>query len=70
MGWIPPQSAKYMSIKQITDELDALDTQWEEFRRDCEGSGSPGEWMVERMGELETELNRRRGVAGQSVGAP
>jgi hypothetical protein len=49
-----------MSIKQITDELDALDTQWEEFRAKCDGmSGSPGEWMIERMDELETELKRR-----------
>lgn len=64
MGWIPPQSAKYMSSKQITDELAALDTQWEEYHRDLEGkSGSPGEWMVERMDELETELKRRRAPA-------
>jgi hypothetical protein len=49
-----------MSIKQITDELDALDTQWDEFHANCEGmSGSPGEWMIERMDELETELRRR-----------
>jgi len=25
-----------------------------------EGGGSPGEWIVERMDELETELDRRK----------
>jgi hypothetical protein len=62
MGWIPPQSAKYMSVKQISDELDVLAQRWRELRESLEDegmSGSPGEYLVERMGELETELNRR-----------
>ncbi len=49
-----------MSIDQIHAELTALDIRWEGFHQSCDGmSGSPGEWMVERMDELETELRRR-----------
>lgn len=51
-----------MSVKQISDELDTLETRFREMREDLEEggmSGSPGEWMVERMGELETEMQRR-----------
>lgn len=52
--------AAKMSINQINAELAALDTQWDELRKSCDGmSGSPGEWMIERMDELETELRRR-----------
>lgn len=59
--------AAKMSINQINAELAALDTQWDEFCQSCDGmSGSPGEWMVERMDELETELRRR----GASVPPP
>lgn len=61
MGWIPPQSAKYMTVKQISDELDVLAQRWREYREGIEEgkSGSPGEYFVERMDELNTELNRR-----------
>jgi len=52
--------ASEMTDAAIAAELDALDTQWTEFRQDCEMSGSPGEWMIERMGELEAEQKRRR----------
>lgn len=52
--------ARQLTTKQIRLELDELDDQWKQFRKDLEGmSGSPGEWMVERMDELETELKRR-----------
>lgn len=53
--------ARDMSTKQLGDELDALTQQFRDYRAGLEGkSGSPGEWMVERMDELETELTRRR----------
>lgn len=53
--------ATEMTVKQISDELDAMDERFRRFRRECDGmAGSPGEWMVERMDELETELKRRR----------
>lgn len=65
-GWIPPQSAKYMSVKQISDELDVLAQRWRDLQDSLAGdgmSGSPGEYIVERKDELETELNRRRPAA-------
>lgn len=65
MGWIPPQSAKYMSVKQISDELDVLAQRFRDYRDGIEEgkSGSPGEYFVERMDELNTELDRRRALA-------
>ncbi len=55
-----PESLKYMSTKQITDELNELDAKWDDFHATCDGmAGSPGEWMTERINELETELRRR-----------
>lgn len=54
------QRASAMSTEAIEAELDQLDKRWSSFRDGLEGmSGSPGEWMVERMDELETELRRR-----------
>lgn len=56
--------ARQLTTKQIRLELAELDDQWEQFQKDLEGmSGSPGEWMIERMDELETELKRR----GESI---
>lgn len=53
--------AKRMSDAAIATELRSLGKQWDELRQDHEGhGGSPGEWMVERMGELEQEQKRRR----------
>jgi hypothetical protein len=50
-----------LTTKQIGDELDVLEQKFRDMREGLEGmSGSPGEWMVERMGELETELGRRK----------
>lgn len=52
--------AKQMTVKQISDELDVLSQKWRDYRDGLDGhQGSPGEWMVERMDELETELKRR-----------
>lgn len=56
--------AKDLTTKQISDELDTLDAKWRDLRaalEECGGaSGSPGEWLIERMGELETEMERRK----------
>ena len=43
-----------LSDGQITEELSHLEKAFAELRG--EGGGSPGEWIVERMDELETEL--------------
>lgn len=57
------KSAAAMTDGEIAAELEALDRQWSELRAALEESGghsgSPGEWMVERMWELEGEQNRR-----------
>lgn len=57
------KSARDMTVKEISDELDVLGNQWDNIRATLEESGgmsgSPGEWMVERMDELETELKSR-----------
>lgn len=55
--------ATRMTDKEIAAELETLGDRWDAFRSDLsdEGmAGSPGEWMVERMGELEQEQKRRR----------
>ena len=48
----------------LSAELAEMRTRFDAFRNDLdEGmAGSPGEWMVERMDELETELKRRKGL--------
>jgi len=53
--------ARTMTDLAIAAELRRLGRQWDTLGRDTEGhGGSPGEWMVERMGELETEQKRRK----------
>lgn len=57
------KAAKRMTDAAIAAELESLGKRWDEFRADIDDegmSGSPGEWMVERMDELETEQKRRR----------
>lgn len=52
--------AKQLTTRQIRLEIADLGQQWDEFRKDLDGmSGSPGEWMIERLDELWTELKRR-----------
>lgn len=46
-----------MSKSGIEAELHELAAKWDSMDR--EGSGSPGEWIIERIGELETEFQRR-----------
>lgn len=54
------QPARLMSDESITAEIEELAAKWDDLRRELEGmSGSPGEWMIERMDELETEKRRR-----------
>lgn len=52
---------KKMSDEEIAKELTELGRKWDGFRasEDSGHGGSPGEWMYERMGELETEQKRR-----------
>lgn len=54
--------AKTMTREQLIAALDLMGDQWDAFRSDIDEGhgGSPGEWMVERMDELETELRRRQ----------
>ena len=55
------RAAAKMTSAELSSELRKLGKKWDRFRAgDCDGGGSPGEWMVERMGELETEQRRRR----------
>lgn len=55
--------AAELTDEGISRELEELATRWKASRSgDSEGhGGSPGEWMVERMDELETEQRRRGG---------
>ena len=50
--------AKYLKDAAIAAEMKRLHKRWDSIDR--EGGGSPGEWMVERMGELEHEQSRRK----------
>lgn len=53
--------AIHMKDVAIERELSRLRKQWDGLDR--EGGGSPGEWIVERIGELEHEQKQRmRGV--------
>ncbi len=55
--------ARQMSDNDIETELRKLFAMWDELQKDLDESGgmsgSPGEWMVERMDELEGEKSRR-----------
>ena len=61
--------ATALTDEEITRELGDLEAKWERFRdSDNEGhGGSPGEWMYERMLELEGELNKRDPAPGDPV---
>lgn len=49
--------AKYLKTDALARELKAVGAEWSALTR--EGSGSPGEGLWERMGELGAELSRR-----------
>lgn len=64
MNWTPPTPARKLTTKQISDELDAIAIQWRAYHEGLQGkAGSPGEFLVERMDELEYELVRRRAAS-------
>ena len=49
-----------MSNALLYRQLDDLVVKWNKVREGNEGmGGSPGEWIVERMADLERELDRR-----------
>lgn len=55
--------AYMLSDAQINAEEAWLGREWDEMRDALDESGgpsgSPGEWIWERLGELETEMRRR-----------
>lgn len=59
------RAAASMSDSEIANELAELNAKWDDMHRELMESGgmsgSPGEWMHERMGELEHEYSRRLG---------
>jgi hypothetical protein len=62
--------ASSLSADTLVSELGELDRLWDDLRADDDGcAGSPGEWIIERMGEVKTEL-RRRGLAVPLRGEP
>jgi hypothetical protein len=60
---VSPRPATLMSDILLHAELKRLETWFdhvtEQLRNSGGASGSPGEWLVERMDEIETELKRR-----------
>lgn len=59
-----------MTDAAIAAEIGKLGKKWDKFRAgDCDGSGSPGEWMIERLGELEHEQKKRAEPRAQPVPA-
>lgn len=52
--------AASLTYAEIMSEIEELNAKWDELIKDTEGhSGSPMEWLDERMGELEHERQRR-----------
>jgi hypothetical protein len=52
--------AKHMKPEALHAELKRLHKKWDDIRADDEGGGgSPGEWIWERMGEIDHEIKRR-----------
>jgi hypothetical protein len=53
--------ANALPSSALAAELEQLARKWDRLMSDeFDGhGGSPGEWMVERMDEIETELRRR-----------
>jgi hypothetical protein len=59
MRYVP---ASDMTTAGIRREIARLETQFDDLRREAQdhsGGGSPGEWLYERLGELEFELEKR-----------
>jgi hypothetical protein len=52
---------RQMTDVELTAEYDSMWGLWDTSREDEEGhSGSPGEWIMERIDEIETEQKRRK----------
>jgi hypothetical protein len=64
--------ARDMTDSDLAAEMTDLGKQWDDMRRaldECGGmSGSPGEWMWERMAEIEAEQKSRQS-SGQRTGS-
>lgn len=57
--------AREMTDIQLREALADVAAKWDAMHSDPEfegHSGSPGEWMFERMNEIETEIRRRETV--------
>lgn len=52
---------KKKSAKQLRHKLARLCNEWDDLRDDPElaGGGSPGEYIIEKIWEIEAELKRR-----------
>jgi hypothetical protein len=61
----PPIPAARMTDAELAMDLALLGRLWDESRSDLDDEGhggSPGEWMWERMGEVEAEQKRRKAI--------
>lgn len=49
-----------MTTEEIHADIEELGKQWDDLRDgECDHAGSPGEWIIERLMELESEYARR-----------
>jgi hypothetical protein len=60
MNALHRRDAKKLTDAEIVAELNVLEAKFRATREGDGHGGSPGEWLVERMSELETEQKRRR----------
>ena len=62
--WSTRLRARHMTDADLAAELADREREWDEMcaaLEECGGcSGSPGEWLAERMDELQTEIGRRK----------
>lgn len=52
--------ARNLTDEEISSELEELERRWDNVRSGDGHGGSPGEWIAERMWELEDEQKRRK----------
>lgn len=64
-------TAAQMTDEQIVAEVQSLCARWDVLRAaNSDGcGGSPGEWMFERLDELETEQKRRTALSPEREAA-
>lgn len=62
--------ASEMSDAELFAELNRLSKRWDKVRRLLDeaggAGGSPGEWLSERMGEIEAEMEHREKEKGRA----